>query len=191
MVTVQTGCIRKDLRFSMKMMLAPVLELRYRLSGSGCRKEERLLNKENDMNSEELLRLLFMESSLEHLMTMDTGEVGMPTFAEYITQLAKSMGEAPERVINRADLDKSYGHQLFRGIRNPSRDTVLMLAFGFKADYARAQTLLKIARKSPLHPRVKRDMVIIFCLHHGYSIVETQLALSDYGLPLLGGRKNE
>ena len=51
-----------------------------------CRKEERLLNKENDMNSEELLRLLFMESSLEHLMTMDTGEVGMPTFAEYITQ---------------------------------------------------------------------------------------------------------
>ena len=70
------------------------------------------MNKEKDMNSEELLRLLFMESSLEHLMTMDTGEVGMPTFAEYITQLARSMGEAPERVINRADLDKSYGHHL-------------------------------------------------------------------------------
>ena len=99
---------------SMKMMLAPVLELRYRLSEPDCRKEERLLNKEKDMNSEELLRLLFMESSLEHLMTMDTGEVGMPTFAEYITQLARSMGEAPERVINRADLDKSYGHHCVR-----------------------------------------------------------------------------
>ena len=144
-----------------------------------------------NMDSEELLRLLFMESSLEHLMTMNTGDAAMPTFAEYITQLARASGEAPERVINRADLDKSYGHQLFRGIRKPSRDTVLMLAFGFKADYARAQALLKAARKSPLYPRVKRDMVIIFCLHHGYSIVETQLALSDYGLPLLGGRKHE
>ena len=40
MVTVQTGCIRKDLRFSMKMMLALVLELRYRQSESGYRKEE-------------------------------------------------------------------------------------------------------------------------------------------------------
>ena len=67
------------------------------------------MNKEKDLNSEELLRLLFMESSLEHLMTMDTEEVGMPTLAEYITQLARSMGEAPEMVINRADLDKSYG----------------------------------------------------------------------------------
>ena len=143
------------------------------------------------MDSEELLQLLFMESSLDHLMTMDTDEMLLPTFAEYITQMAKKSGEAPERIINRANLDKSYGHQLFRGIRNPSRDTVLMLAFGFKADFTRAQALLKVARKTPLHPKVKRDMVIIFCLQHGYSIVETQIALSEYGLPLIGGRKNE
>lgn len=43
------------------------------------------------MDSEELLQLLFMESSLDHLMMMDTDEMFLPTFAEYISQLAKKI----------------------------------------------------------------------------------------------------
>ena len=143
------------------------------------------------MNTEELLRLLFMESGLEHLMNRDSGSE-LPGFSEYITALCRKREEAPERVIGRADIEKSYGHQLFSGKRNPSRDTVLKLAFGFEMGYEETQELLKIARKSLLYPRVKRDMVLVYCLHHGYTLVDTQIVLQEYKLPLLGeGNRNE
>ncbi|MBO5497330.1 MAG: hypothetical protein J5967_08000 [Oscillospiraceae bacterium] len=147
---------------------------------------------QSNLTTEELLRLLFMESSLDHLMRRSADSVQLPAFSDYITALCRQRGEPPERVINRTNLERSYGHQLFSGRRSPSRDTVLQLAFGFGMDYEAAQELLKIARKSLLHPRVKRDMVLVFGLHHHYSILDCQIALEQYGLPLLGeGNRNE
>ena len=52
-----------------------------------------------------------------------------------------------------------------------------------------AQEMLKIARRSPLYPRIKRDTVIIYCLHNHVSLVDTQIILQDLELPLLGGRE--
>ena len=141
------------------------------------------------ITTEELLELLFMESSLERLMNSDRSSLTLPGFAEYITALCARREEPPERVIRRADLEKSYGHQLFSGRRSPSRDTVLRLAFGLELDYEGTQELLKVARKSRLHPKVKRDMVLIYCLYHGYTLVRCQNALLEYGLPVLGEGK--
>jgi hypothetical protein len=99
----------------------------------------------------------------------------------------------PEHIIQRAGLEKSFGHQLFSGRRTPSRDTVLQLAFGFSLSVTDTQELLKVARKSPLYPRVKRDSAIIYRLYHGKSFVDTQIILHDLDLPILGdgGRKND
>ena len=94
----------------------------------------------------------------------------------------------PEQVIRRANLEKFYGHQLFSGKRNPSRDTVLQLAFAMGADLTQAQEMLRVARRSLLYPRIKRDTVIIYCLHSHISLVNTQIILQDPELPLLGGR---
>ncbi len=150
------------------------------------------MDTEVKLSTEELLKLLFMESSLDQLLARGSTSFGFPGFADYITALCRQKEEAAERVIRRADIEKSFGHQLFSGRRSPSRDTVLQLAFGFEMDYEAAQELLKIARKSLLHPRVKRDMVIVFCLQHHLSIVDCQIYLEKYGLPLLGeGNRNE
>ena len=56
------------------------------------------------------------------------------------------------------------------------------------ADLPQAQEMLKIARKSILYPRVKRDAVIIYCLHNSISLTDTEIILYDLGLPLLGGK---
>ena len=53
-----------------------------------------------------------------------------------------------------------------------------------------AQQLLKAARAALLHPKIRRDAVIAFCLYNKKTFVETQLTLYDLGLPLLGGIKN-
>ena len=47
------------------------------------------------------------------------------------------------------------------------------------------QRLLQLGGKNELYPRVKRDAAILFCIEKGYSIIDTQIFLSDQDLPLL------
>lgn len=145
----------------------------------------------NQTRTSTLFRRLFKTSNLEQFMKKNVGEMQLQSFSEYITELCKKQGEVPEHIIKRANIERSFGHQLFRGARKPSRDTVLQLAFGFNADVDTAQELLKHSRMSALYPRVKRDAAIIYCLHNHFSIVETQSVLHEMELPLLGGGKTK
>ena len=147
-------------------------------------------NKADKLSTEELLALLFKTSSLAQFLDGNASHLSLPSFHEYIASLCAARKEVPEHVIQRAGLEKSFGHQLFSGRRTPSRDTVLQLAFGFSLTIAETQELLKVAGKSPLYPRVKRDSAIIYCLYHAVSLVDAQIILSDLDLPALGeGRR--
>lgn len=141
----------------------------------------------NHIKTSTLFKLLFKTPSLEQFMKNYANEMQLQSFSEYITKLCKKQGEVPEHIIRRANIERSFGHQLFRGSRKPSRDTVLQLAFGFNADIETAQELLTFARMSTLYPRVKRDAVIIYCLHNHFTILETQRVLHEMELPLIGG----
>ena len=141
------------------------------------------------ISTDELLALLFKERNLEHFLQRNESAYLTASFGDYLNAWCRKHVEVPEQVIRRANLEKSYGHQLFSGKRNPSRDTVLQLAFAMAADLPQAQEMLRIARCSLLYPRIKRDAAIIYRLHNHISLVDTQIILQDLGLPLLGGRK--
>ena len=140
------------------------------------------------LSTDELLKLLFKERSLEKFLIKNESAYLTASFSDYLNSWCKKHDEVPERVIRRANIEKSFGHQLFNGKRNPSRDTVLQIAFALNADVAQAQEMLRIARKSILYPRIKRDTVIIYCLHNHISLMDTEIILQDLGLPILGGR---
>ena len=142
----------------------------------------------NQISTDELLRLLFKERSLENILQRTESAYLHITFADYLSDWCRDHQEVPEQIIRRANLEKSYGHQLFSGKRTPSRDTVIQLAFALHANVAEAQEMLKITRKSLLYPRIKRDTVIIYCLHNHVSLVDTEIILHDLGLPILGGK---
>ena len=141
------------------------------------------------ITTDELLALLFKERNLEQFLQRNESAYLTASFSDYLNTWCKKHVEVPEQVIRRANLEKSYGHQLFSGKRNPSRDTVLQLAFAMDADLPQAQEMLRIARRSPLYPRIKRDAVLIYCLHNHISLVDAQIILQDLELPLLGGRE--
>lgn len=149
--------------------------------------------KENtdQVTTQELWGRLFKSTAVETWLEKSGQTHRLPAFSEYLSTLCADKGEKPESVIKRTDLESSYGHRLFAGSRNPSRDTVLQLAFGLELDADGAQQLLKVARATALHPRVKRDAVIAYCLHHHKSLSQTQLVLLDNNLPLLGGKRGE
>jgi hypothetical protein len=138
-----------------------------------------------------LLSSLFRTSSFERYKDKNVEAMNLPAFHKYISELCEERSEVRERVIKRAQLDRVYGHQIFTGRYVPSRDKVIQLAFGFFLDVKGTQELLKIARKPELYPKVERDAAILFCLSHGKKFDETQQLLSELGLSLLGGDRND
>jgi hypothetical protein len=151
-----------------------------------------LIEQANQVRTSTLFRMLFKTSNIKEFIEKNADEMRLPSFSKYISGLCKEKDVVPERIIKRADIERSFGHQLFKGTKNPSRDTVLQLAFGFEADADTAQELLKYAGMSPLYPRVKRDSAILYCLHNRFTIMEAQSILHDMKLPLIGeGKQNE
>lgn len=108
------------------------------------------------------------------------------SISRYLNQLCNERGLVPEQVIKRAQIDRTYGHQIFNGTRNPSRDKLIQLAFGFGLSLEETQTLLKKAGKSILYSKIKRDAACIYGLSHKRNVMEVQELLLSMDVPLLG-----
>lgn len=134
-----------------------------------------------------LLRRLLKTRNLRDFLGKNEEAMQVPPFCAYIAGLCRDAGQSQESIIRRSTIERTYGHQLFNGTRKPSRDKVIQLAFGFGMDVEGTQEMLRIARKSPLYPKIKRDAAILYCIGRGADIMETQTLLLDLGLELLGG----
>ena len=144
---------------------------------------------ERRITTDDLMQLLMKDRSFSSFMNSNAGEMKEVSFEDYLSKLRCEKGEPAEQIIRRGQIEKSYGHQLFRGSRKPSRDTCLQLAFGLELDVEQTQRLLGAAGKSVLYPRVLRDAAIIHSLHNHVSLTDTQIVLEELGLPIIGGSK--
>ncbi len=133
-----------------------------------------------------LLQRLFKTSNISRFIKHYEEQMAPVPFHVYLLNICGDREEIPERVINKSGIERTYGHQLFNGRRKPSRDKVIQLAFGFGMNYSEVQELLKVSRKSPLYPKIKRDAVIIYAIENGMKIENVQEILYDLSLPLLG-----
>jgi hypothetical protein len=146
--------------------------------------ERRLADKK--ITTELLLKRLFKTASISRFLNRYGEYMERAPFHTYVNQLCAARGTVPERIIIKAGIARTYGHQLFSGTRKPSRDKVLQLALAFEMDYNEAQELIRTARKSPLYPRIERDAAIIYALHNKFSMDKTQAMLAELELPILG-----
>lgn len=143
-------------------------------------------NTKNKINTSTLMKRLFKTSRLKAFMKTYNDEFVKTTFREYIQRLCAERDLISEHVIKNSGIDRTYGHQLFSGLRQPSRDKVIQLAFGFSLNVNETQELLRIAGKSLLYPRIKRDAVIMYCLKNSVSFYDAQATLEEFVLPLIG-----
>lgn len=144
----------------------------------------------NNVRTSTLLRRLFKASNLNSFIEENEYCLQTTPFHEYISRLCQKMGCIPEQIIKQTTIERTYGHQIFNGTRSPSRDKVIQLAFGFGLDVDGAQELLKVAHKTPLHPKIKRDAAVLYCISHHMSEMTTQNILLELKLTLLGGTKD-
>ena len=108
------------------------------------------------------------------------------SISEYLRELCEERGMVPEQVIKKAQIDRTYGHQIFNGTRIPSRDKLIQIAFGFGLSMDETQKLLKSAGKSALYPKFKRDAAIIFGISHHMDMMDMQYLLTSIEVPMLG-----
>ena len=101
-------------------------------------------------------------------------------------KLCEERGLIPSDVIRNAQIERAYGHQIFNGRRNPSRDKLIQLSLGLGLSLDETQTLLKLAGKSMLYVKFERDAACMFGISRGMSVMEVQELLASINIPLLG-----
>lgn len=143
------------------------------------------LSKRKD-STDTLLDGIFKASALDDFVKKHEDALQIPTLPEYLNALCREKRMIRAEVVRRAGIDRSFGFQIFQGVKNPSRDKIIQLAVGFGLGYEEAQALIKTAQKPALYPRIKRDAAIIYCLIRHLSFTDTQAVLSGMDIAVLG-----
>lgn len=138
------------------------------------------------LSTNRLLNRIIKSKDLTEMLEQNKDEFEEQSIAEYLNNLCYMRGEVPEHIIKKAQIDRTYGHQIFNGTRIPSRDKLIQLALGFGLSLDETQKLLKLSGKSILYAKIKRDAVCIFAISNHKGMLELQEILEFAGLPMLG-----
>lgn len=129
--------------------------------------------------TEELLDELLNSSNIdEYLADAPTSDL---TLAEYLQQLLAEKRLERVRVVRMADLNETFGYQIFMGSRRPGRNKVLQIAFAMALSLRETNRALRLAGANELYARNRRDAIIIYCIDHGCSLVKVNEELYRLG----------
>lgn len=114
-----------------------------------------------------------------------SGDIIELTLSEYLSQMLEQYGLNKRDVISRAEIDTTYGYQIFQGKRRPSRNVLFLLAFGMSLTVDETKRLLYYGNAGTLYPRVKRDAYLMYALHNGFTVMQANQFLNDHGEKML------
>lgn len=129
--------------------------------------------------TEEVLQGLLDAPSLDEFI--DAHEFPAVTLPEFLERMLEKKGLKRSRVVRMADLNETFGYQIFTGARNPSRDKVLQIAFAMALSLRETNRALMAAGASSLDPKCRRDAIIIFCIDQGCSLQKVNEELYRLG----------
>lgn len=129
--------------------------------------------------TEEVLQELLDAPSLDEFI--DAHEFPAVTLPEFLERMLEKKGLKRSRVVRMADLNETFGYQIFTGARNPSRDKVLQIAFAMALSLRETNRALMAAGASSLDPKCRRDAIIIFCIGQGCSLQKVNEELYRLG----------
>lgn len=139
-----------------------------------------------DKSTDELLNILNSKHSYQDFFEQEVNELVFYSVGEYLEMLLNEKKLKKSEVIERANLDKNYAYQIFNGNKtNPSRNKLIMLAFGMRLNLNETRKLLKLCNAADLYARSPRDSIIIFCLMKGNSLISCNEYLADFSLDIL------
>lgn len=133
--------------------------------------------------TEEFLEELVDAPSIDEFL--DAHDLKRRTLAEYLNEMLEKKGLRRSRVIRMADLNETFGYQIFKGERNPSRDKVLQICFAMALTLRETNRALEAAGVSSLYSKDRRDAIIIFCIDRGCGLQKVNEELYRFGEPTI------
>lgn len=112
--------------------------------------------------------------------------IGHRTLPAYLNELLRAKGLKRSQVVRAAGINDTFGYQIFKGQRNPSRDKVLRLAIAMGCDLVECGRALRAAGAAELYCKDRRDAIIIFCIDRGMGLQQVDEELYRRGEPTLG-----
>ena len=131
------------------------------------------LNKKTD----ELVSEIKNTNDIGEYIRENTREFNEDMFLRTLKGHYVKSGLTQEAIANRALLSHGYVNNVLSGVRKPSRDAVIKLAFGLSLSVDDANRLLKLAGHGELYPRIERDAIFLFCLNKGTSMIDACILL--------------
>ena len=129
--------------------------------------------------TEELLDELIDASNVS--VYIDAHALKPATLSEYLNQLLDAKSLKRSNVIREACLNETFGYQIFKGQRNPSRDKVLQIAFAMALSLKETSRLLQAAGANDLYCKRRRDAIIAFCMSKGCTLQQVNEELYRFG----------
>lgn len=129
--------------------------------------------------TEELLSELLDAPTIDGFVAKNV--LGHRKLGEYLEELLEQKGLRRSQVVHMANLNETFGYQIFTGQRNPSRNKVLQIAFAMALSLRETNRALEAAGVSSLYSKDRRDAIIIFCLDRGCSLQKVNEELYRFG----------
>ena len=111
----------------------------------------------------------------------DKNKITHRSLPEYLQYLLDAHNLVRSKVIREAQLNETFGYQIFMGHRNPTRDKVLQLAFAMHLPLQETNRLCQAAGVNPLYAKNRRDAILIFSLDNGFSLQKANEELYRFG----------
>lgn len=140
------------------------------------------------MQTDELLKILDgtkTKKALEQLIE-ESPEIGLPLLSGFLTKKLAEKEIKKSEAIKRAQIDRTYGYQIFQGKRMPGRDHLLCLCVALSLNLYETQQALAIAQHGRLYPKNKRDALLIYGINQKHTVMELNDLLYEAGEELLG-----
>lgn len=129
--------------------------------------------------TEELLDELL--SSPSPAAFLDSNPTLSRSLSEYLGVLLVEKHLKRSQVIRDANLNETFGYQIFTGQRGASRNKLLQLAFAMHLDLRETNRLLKAGGVNELYCKDRRDAIIIFSVDKGFSLSKVNDELFRFG----------
>lgn len=135
-----------------------------------------------EANTQNLMNSLKESTELEAVLKENSDQFIAQPLSEALEKLLIKKGMKRAQAIRCSMLNMIYGQQIFSGVRTPSRDKLLAIAFGMKLTFEETDILLKQQGYPCLYPRNERDAVLIYGLLHGVTLMDINALLYENGL---------
>lgn len=137
-------------------------------------------------NTDELLKELSQADNINDFLLSNEANFTDVTLSEYLSNLLNEKGLSKSEVIKQSYLSDIYAYQIFSGVKKPTRNKVLCLAFAMGLNVTETQQLLKSCSLPFLYAKHRRDSIIIFAINKSLDVLRTNELLYESGEDTLG-----